>query len=327
MTQKDKISIAVVIPVYNIEAYVARAIQSVLHQTRSADEIIVVDDGSTDGSAAAVQRFSNEVKYIQQNNQGLSAARNTGIRAAASQWIAFLDGDDDWPDSTLKNAEAILGRHPDLVWVTGNYHRCSIATGKSSIQVSPGRIESILGNNAYHKHYHKAVMSDMHGCANTMIVKKWVFDRVGLFDTTLTRHEDLDMWLRIAHQYPQIGYARSSQANYYIDRPGSLLSSGTSVDHYIQFIHRQLQYADEFHHRETFQPVACYLLRAWIRSFLFSGRGKDVRTILREFRNLLPIPYVYGMRMLAVNPGMTAFLLRWGSKIARATSLYRSVKR
>ncbi|MHC5190567.1 MAG: glycosyltransferase family 2 protein, partial [Planctomycetota bacterium] len=82
--------ISVVIPAYNAEKHIARAIDSVLAQTRPADEIIVVDDGSTDATAEVVRSYGEKVIFIQQENAGVSVARNAGIEAASGDWIAFL---------------------------------------------------------------------------------------------------------------------------------------------------------------------------------------------------------------------------------------------
>ncbi len=118
------ITVSAVIPAYNAAKYVERAIESVLAQTRKADEIIVVDDGSTDNTADVVRQFGDKVKFIRQENAGASVARNTGIEAATSEWISFLDADDEWLPEKLKLQTEHLQRNPDLAWTTGNYIRC-----------------------------------------------------------------------------------------------------------------------------------------------------------------------------------------------------------
>lgn len=90
------ITVSVVIPAYNAGEYLGRAIDSVLAQTQPAAEIIVVDDGSADNTADVAQGYGERIRFIQQENAGASVARNTGIEAAASEWIAFLDADDEW---------------------------------------------------------------------------------------------------------------------------------------------------------------------------------------------------------------------------------------
>ena len=105
----NSIRISAVIPAYNCEKYIGRAIQSVLSQTRPVDEIIVVDDGSTDTTAEIVRSFGDKVKLIQQENAGECAARNTGIKAASCQWVAFLDADDEWLPEKIERSEERRG--------------------------------------------------------------------------------------------------------------------------------------------------------------------------------------------------------------------------
>ncbi|MHC5141971.1 MAG: glycosyltransferase family 2 protein, partial [Planctomycetota bacterium] len=116
--------ISVVIPAYNAEKHIARAIESVLAQTRPADEVIVIDDGSSDATAEVVRSFGDKVIFIQQENAGASVARNAGIEAATSDWIAFLDADDEWLPNKLQLQVEHFKRNPDLLWATGNYVNC-----------------------------------------------------------------------------------------------------------------------------------------------------------------------------------------------------------
>ena len=95
-------SISVVIPVFNGEKYLAEAIQSVLNQTVPPSEIIVVDDGSTDHTAAVCREFADQIHYLKQENHGAAAARNLGIKEAAGTYLAFLDADDLWMPTRLQ---------------------------------------------------------------------------------------------------------------------------------------------------------------------------------------------------------------------------------
>ena len=121
---ENKYSVSVVIPAYNIGDFIARAINSVLAQTHPPSEIIVVDDGSTDNTGEVIRSFGEKVRYIHQQNGGLSAARNTAMRASECKWISFLDGDDEWLPGHLQAQIELLRRNPDLMWSTGNYLRC-----------------------------------------------------------------------------------------------------------------------------------------------------------------------------------------------------------
>lgn len=106
---------SVVIPLYNKSPHIIGTLQSVLAQSLRPEEIIVVDDGSTDGGAEAVERFAaNGVTLIRQGNNGVSAARNAGVRHAASQYIAFLDADDQWQPGHLATLRDLITRYPGL---------------------------------------------------------------------------------------------------------------------------------------------------------------------------------------------------------------------
>jgi glycosyltransferase involved in cell wall biosynthesis len=110
----QRATVSVVIPTFNRAPILRRAIDSALAQTRPADEIIVVDDGSTDDTRRVVESYGGKVHYIHQSNAGVGAARNAGIDAATSQFIAFLDSDDAWDRDKLKLQMEILETHPDI---------------------------------------------------------------------------------------------------------------------------------------------------------------------------------------------------------------------
>src|SRR2546427_4231674 len=115
--------VSVVIPVYNGERYLADAIQSVLDQTYQNLEVIVVDDGSTDGSAAVAKRFGDAIRYVRQANGGVCQARNTGISVARGTYLAFLDQDDLWLPDKLAVQVAYLESHPEVGAV---YCQCQV---------------------------------------------------------------------------------------------------------------------------------------------------------------------------------------------------------
>lgn len=114
-------SISVIIAVYNGGSTIRRAIQSVLSQTHPAHELIVVDDGATDDTAAVVREFGDHIRYVYQQNAGVSAARNAGARAATGDWLAFLDADDWYFHDRLRWHAEWLRRDPELDFLTGDY--------------------------------------------------------------------------------------------------------------------------------------------------------------------------------------------------------------
>ncbi len=117
-------TVSVIIPTYNRRAYVQEAIDSVLAQTYTDYEIIVIDDGSTDGTGEALrERYGDKIIYEWQENQGLSAARNRGIESSRGQYIALLDSDDLWMPEKLERQVACLSQHPEVAMVARAYAR------------------------------------------------------------------------------------------------------------------------------------------------------------------------------------------------------------
>ena len=183
--------VSVVIPTYNYARYVPEAIDSVLAQSFEELEVIVVDDGSTDQTAEILRAFGGQLHDIRQEHRGLSAARNTGIRAARGQYVAFLDSDDLWLPDKVSLQVARLDAKPEVGLVYGEtlfFDDSSPATLTLHSHFAPhpsGRILSWLvrGN---------VIPSP------TPMVRRELFERVGLFDEMLSACEDWDMWIRIA---------------------------------------------------------------------------------------------------------------------------------
>ena len=288
---KPNITISVIIPAYNIEKYIARALRSVLGQTRLADEIIVIDDGSTDSTADEIKKFSDQVRYIYQPNAGVSAARNKGIESATSEWIAFLDGDDEWLPEYLQRQCKIIARNPELQWLGGNYIRCLCDEDIRRNDGIPAKLQQRLGGKDYFDNYLHAHRTGPHWYTATMMIQRKVFDKIGNFREGMDRAEDLDMWLRIAFQYPQFGYSPEPGAIYHLIRPGNLSGSAAPADLYIDFFDRLTRQAEKAGRSEAFKPIATKLLRGWIRSMLFAARGQDIRKMIYNCKNLLSWHY------------------------------------
>ena len=185
-------SISVVIPTYNRVALLERALDSVLAQTLPADEIIVVDDGSTDGTVSILKSRYSEVTFIEQDNQGVSAARNTGIKTASHSWIALLDSDDVWHANKLerqvqdlKNAPEYLICHCDEIWI------------RSGQRVNQMDKHKKTGGHIFQHCLPLCAISP-----SAVMIHGSLFDEIGLFDETLPACEDYDLWLRICSRYP-----------------------------------------------------------------------------------------------------------------------------
>ncbi len=172
--------VSAVMPLYNGEAYVAEALDSVLAQTRPADEIVVVDDGSHDASAAIVARYSG-VRYVHQTNVGCAAARNRGIAEAGGDVVAFIDQDDRWlPEHLARMLDALEG-DPALGFVA-----CAVANFLSpELTVLPPGIEPAM------------LEVPQHGMGtNTLVVRREVFESIGPFDPSMVPMDDSEWLLR-----------------------------------------------------------------------------------------------------------------------------------
>jgi glycosyltransferase involved in cell wall biosynthesis len=161
--------VSVVIPVFNGERFLRDAVQSVLDQKYSPLEIIIVDDGSTDGTEAVARSFPETVRYLRQANQGPAAARNRGVEQAQGSLIAFTDADDLWPAGKLEL------QLPYLI-------------SDRTIDIVLGRIQQVGLSE-----FAEPVFSVNLGSA---VVRKSVFERVGLFDESMRYSEDVDWFMR-----------------------------------------------------------------------------------------------------------------------------------
>jgi len=175
-----KPTISVIIPVYNTEKYLAQAIKSVLDQTVQPDEIIVVDDGSTDKSVEVARQFLPKVKIITQQNKGAGTARNVGIKEASGAYLAFLDADDLWVENKLEQQLSYLENHPETDMVFG------IVAQFVSPELS-----------AEHQSKLKTELEKMPGyVAGAMLIKLETFMKVGLLNEKLELGEFIDWFSR-----------------------------------------------------------------------------------------------------------------------------------
>jgi len=320
---ETKITITAVIPAYNVGQYIARAIESVLAQTHPANEIIVVDDGSSDNTVEVVRCYGDKVRLVQQANGGASAARNTGINAAASDWIAFLDADDEWLPNMLQLQTDILRQYPDMVWTTGNYKRCFCRRGYMLIQEDEKHLQPLLDNKPYFPDYFDAFVHKVRGCTNCMVIRKDVLLELGCFCTLLPKANDIDMWFRIAYRYPQIGFVAEPLSIYHMETGDSLASHHMDCDYLKQFLQRHFDLAEDAGRLEQFAPCARQMLQAWIRSGLFDDRVHDIRKMIQSFSFLLSANYKCTLWLMTILPGLTKGIFKTLSRISRTLKLRR----
>jgi glycosyltransferase involved in cell wall biosynthesis len=282
--------ISAVIPACNAEGVIGRAVESVLSQTLPAAEILVIDDGSTDRTAGAVAPFGDKVRYIRQENAGASAARNRGIQEARGRWIAFLDADDQWlPDRLLRQVD-LLGRHPDLRWITGNFYRCDCGRGhRQRFDITPQQqtcIRKALRGGEVLDSYFAAHRLGAIGCTDTMLVRKDLLEEAGLFLAGQKRLNDVDLWLRMAYRGARIGYVFQPLAVYHMGVAGSILKAHRQAEHIEQFLQRHFQLAEQAGMAEAFRPCAAQMLGWWVGQRMAEGDGRQMRYLLNKYKHL-----------------------------------------
>lgn len=194
------LKVSVIIPVYNGEQFIARAIESILSQTYPAHEIIVINDGSKDRTEEVLRTFEGRICFKTIPNGGVSNARNQGIHMATGDIIAFLDADDIWTVDKLEVQESFFTRHPRVGFCCCNYHVFNPYLNKEvdHFTVLQGR-PVIFNAPLSGKDSLKLLLAlNFVGTASTVVLKKDVLRQVGAFNTSYKQAEDYELWLRAA---------------------------------------------------------------------------------------------------------------------------------
>jgi glycosyltransferase involved in cell wall biosynthesis len=222
-TSKDTAAVSVIVPAYNAERWIGRAIASVLRQTVRPAEIIVVDDGSTDGTADVVRKHGTTIRYFRQQNSGPSLARNRGLQEATGEWIALLDADDEWLPHKTESQLDVLRDNSNLKWCGS---ACEIVNDVMRLECWPST--GVIQEHAHHAvlRYFPALLQQVWFITSGFVLHRSVFDDLGGFDPELRSGEDIDMWCRIALRYPEIGYCFEPCWLYYRDNPDSACRRG-----------------------------------------------------------------------------------------------------
>lgn len=187
----------IVIPLYNKEKYIRRAVNSVLLQDFNDFELLVVNDGSTDDSVSKIEDISDSrLKIINQANGGVGSARNTGISNANSDWIALLDADDVWAKNHLSELNNIINKYPSSGLISTRHIGVNTNTINSIISIDSQ--DSIIRSIDY---FFETTKTRGLVCSSTAAIRKDVFKDIGGFNNE-KKGEDLEYWARIALDYP-----------------------------------------------------------------------------------------------------------------------------
>ena len=184
-------NVSVVIPCFNRIKTLSRSIDSVVNQTYKPSEIIIIDDGSTDGTRDFIIKSYPNIKYFFQPKKGVSSARNKGIRESSSDWVAFLDSDDEWLPQKLEKQINQLGKHSEI-----------FISHTNEIWIRNGvRVNQMKKHQKYGGYIFDKCLDICRISPSSVLIHKKVLKDVGVFDETLQVCEDYDLWLRITSKY------------------------------------------------------------------------------------------------------------------------------
>lgn len=190
---------SIIIPLYNKEKFIQNTLDKVLQQSFQDFEVIIVDDGSTDGGAEIVKNIQNErIKYFWQENQGVSSARNKGISLAKNEYICFLDADDEWKENHLMSLLETIQKFPNAGMYCSRY--VTKINEKKSIHTYLNNITNDY--EGYVEDFFHSSLVDRVALTSALCIDKKVFNEIGGFDRNITSGQDLDYWIRIALHFP-----------------------------------------------------------------------------------------------------------------------------
>jgi glycosyltransferase involved in cell wall biosynthesis len=282
--------VSVIMPTYNTAHLIAASLNSVLEQTFSNFEIIVVNDGSPDTTELEVilKPYQGRIVYIKQENRRAAGARNTGISKARGEFLAFLDSDDAWLPDHLAFQMQMFKEDPALDLV---YSNCLSVSDPKYPQEFMSRCPS-----AGSATFMALVMEQCQIPISTVVARKSVIVRAGLFDESLARCDDYDMWLRAAFHGAKIGYTRRVQARLTDGRPGSLgASSARMTEAYWKILQKMDQTLPLNHsdrsavQKRSTKAHGLYLLEEG-KLNLRQGQIAAAKSLLSEANSYLRIP-------------------------------------
>ncbi len=289
---------SVIIPLYNKRQFISRSIDSVLNQSFSDFEIIVVDDGSTDGGGEFVAaQYGEKVKLVIQDNQGVSAARNRGIQNARFEYIAFLDADDLWHRDFLYWMHHVMGKFPDVRMVGSSYSNEALPEKFDNPVIS--EIEDYFAQADY---------NTLFTSSSTVIHQSFFKNREG-FKTHLKKGEDIDVWLRAFDWFKKAYYVRVPLMFYDLKASESMkYNPNLHQTVFSEMYKEDYAISDYFLSWQTFRDK--YLLLNLFQYFDKKENYPIAKKLLRQRNNSYPmsrLPYLLPFSFFSFilpNPGL-----------------------
>jgi glycosyltransferase involved in cell wall biosynthesis len=273
-------AISVVIGLYNKRPYIARAAGSVFAQTFSNFELIVVDDGSTDGGAEELDRFYPDSRFrlICQSNAGNGAARNAGIRASRAPIIAFLDADDEFLPTHLEGLFALAKEYPTAGLLAAGYYAAS-PDGSKLPRVIP-RKDPLLIEDYFATACRHGYFLTPSGCA----VRRDVIAKVGGFREGVPIGEDLEFWARVALRFP-VAYQPRPSTLYYVGVPGGAMHGfrwNPNTPAVVEMLSRELASEEPLDREQSIIDYAAWILLNHAATGIAVFQGQRSKQVLRH---------------------------------------------
>lgn len=265
--------ISVVVPLYNKKDSIGSTLESVLAQTYSDFELLVVDDGSVDGSAEIVSGYDDSrIRLIRKSNGGASSARNEGIRNACGEWVAFLDGDDLWEKDFLSEVGRMISDFPQAGIVGTSY--CYLKNGCKSpaSKPLPEGFYGIVDNSRWDKgHIY---------CSTAVCCCKSALEEVGMFDERIAYGEDTDVWWRIMLRYPA-AFSNKELAVYRFDEDNRAMNKRIPLEKlYINYFEK---YSEARRENSAFRHFIDKECMWWLYPYcLENPKDENVKRILSQ---------------------------------------------
>lgn len=265
--------VSIIIPTFNSIEYLPLALESVLGQTLTDYEVIIVDDGSTDSTKEWGNNLRHpNVQFLSQLNQGCASARNAGLAKASGEYIAFLDADDIWVPSKLEKQACVLDQFPKVGlaygWV-GSINATGQKVGKIRKHYDEGNVWKTL------------ILRDITECGSVPMIRRECFDKVGTFDTTLSYAQGWDMWIRISAKY---SFKVIKEAlTYYRSHPGNHSKNWSRMEpNYQRIIEKNCgDISSDFQDLKSVAYSHAYLRIAWK---IFQNHKKPTEEVIEYMK-------------------------------------------
>lgn len=283
--------ISVVVPLYNKSHNIKKTLNSILSQSFQKIEIIVVNDGSTDGSADVVREIEDErIKLICKENGGVCSARNRGIQEAKYDYIALLDADDGWDKDYLAEQVRLIHDFPEAAMWGINF--AELYDGKLIRELPTGLPKGFRGivEGYFDKTLQNGRVSDLF-CSSSVVIRKSVFETAGMFDERIKYSEDIDMWYRIIVEFPVAFYDRY-MCFYYYDADNRAMNRTRKLNYWLPY------FVDKYSKDKGREPFYTFIER-WcavrIKQVYFNDKKQrvDAKTASKKLDySVLPMKYI-----------------------------------